>query len=121
MVKVCSNLAAKTMRKGRNHPRNYAIEELQADQAGAIMCPDTFSCSPLQLGGADAARLSRRGDNGHDDWFSAALWRPAAPVSAGSWSDARRTGSSGGAECARPELSGAASSLGPKPRAPPLA
>jgi len=54
------------------HP--YAIGELQAYQAGAIMCLDTFSCSLLQLGRTDAALLSRRGDNGHDDWFSAAFW-----------------------------------------------
>jgi len=64
LVQVCSNLTAKTMRKRRNdprnHPRKYAIGELQAQQSCAIICSYTFPCSPLPLGGADAARLSRR-------------------------------------------------------------
>jgi len=64
LVQVCSNLTAKTMRKRRNdprnHPRKHAIGELQAQQSCAIICSYTFPCSPLPLGGADAARLSRR-------------------------------------------------------------
>jgi ribosome-binding protein aMBF1 (putative translation factor) len=67
LVQVCPNPAVKTMRKRRNDPRNYprkrTIGELQAQQAGGIICSYTFPCSPLLLGGADAARLSRRGEH----------------------------------------------------------
>src|SRR5439155_3246134 len=63
LVQVCSNVTAKTMRKRRNDPRKRDIGELQAQQSCAIICSYTFPCSPLPLGGADAARLSRRGEN----------------------------------------------------------
>jgi hypothetical protein len=53
LLQVCSNLAAKTMRKGRNHPRNHprnhTIGELQVNKAGAIIFPYTLPCSAPQL------------------------------------------------------------------------
>jgi hypothetical protein len=52
LVQVCPNLIAKTMRKGRNdprnHPRNDAIGELQVQKAGVIIFPYTLSCPSLQ-------------------------------------------------------------------------
>jgi len=53
LLQVCSNLAAKTMRKVRNNPRNNprndAIGVLQVQKAGAIIFPYTLPCSPPQL------------------------------------------------------------------------
>jgi hypothetical protein len=46
LLPVCSNLLAKTMRKGRNDPRNdprnELIRELQVQKAHAIMCLNMF-------------------------------------------------------------------------------
>jgi hypothetical protein len=65
LVQVCLNLAAKTMRKGRNDPRNHprkaTVGELKALQAGAIICPDTLPCSTISF-----EDQTRRGSRAED-------------------------------------------------------
>src|SRR6266702_6094180 len=73
----------------------------------AIMCYHLLIHVPLLPSSAGRSRcgaaLAQMGKPGNGDRFIVQLWRPAPAISAGGWSDARRTGSRGGVECARPE------------------